>query len=43
MGACIVKTGQCILIGIYDSQKVQPGDATKTVEELADYLLSVGY
>jgi len=42
-GVCCVKTGQCVLIAIYDGKQVSAGDATKTVEELADYLISVGY
>lgn len=43
LGACCVRTEQCVLVGIYDSQETQPGDANKTVEELADYLISAGY
>ncbi len=42
-GLCIVKTGQCILVALYDTSVTQAGDATKVVEDLADYLLSVGY
>lgn len=42
-GLCIVKTGQCILVALYDTSSTQPGEATKVVEDLADYLLSVGY
>ncbi|KAL0075207.1 profilin [Phycomyces blakesleeanus] len=41
-GVCIVKTTQAILIGLYDSN-IQPGECTKIVEGLADYLISVGY
>ncbi|KAI9317459.1 profilin [Dichotomocladium elegans] len=41
-GCCIVKTNQAILIGIY-KEGVQPGQCTKVVENLADYLISVGY
>jgi hypothetical protein len=37
-----VKTKQAILIGVYD-QSTQPGEATKVVEALADYLISVAY
>jgi hypothetical protein len=37
-----VKTKQAILIGVYD-EPVQPGEATKVVEGLADYLISVNY
>lgn len=43
MGACCVKTGQCILVGLYDTNQVQPGEATKVVEDLADYLINAGY
>ncbi|KAH3761674.1 RAB1A, member RAS oncogene family [Pelomyxa schiedti] len=32
----------CILVGIYVEPK-QPGNATKVVEDMADYLLGVGY
>ncbi|CAO3663572.1 unnamed protein product [Umbelopsis vinacea] len=41
-GVVIVKTTQAILIGVYDD-KVTPGNATKVVEGLADYLISVNY
>ncbi|KAI9861958.1 MAG: profilin, required for normal timing of actin polymerization in response to thermal stress [Trichoglossum hirsutum] len=41
-GICIVKTTLAILVSHYP-ETVQPGEATKTVEELADYLISVGY
>ncbi|KAH0564929.1 hypothetical protein GP486_001684 [Trichoglossum hirsutum] len=41
-GLCIVKTTQAILVAHYP-EMVQPGEATKIVEELADYLVSVGY
>lgn len=37
-----VKTKQSILIGMYDDP-IQPGEATKVVETLADYLIGVGY
>jgi hypothetical protein len=37
-----VKTKQAILIGVY-GDPVQPGEATKVVEALADYLISVSY
>jgi profilin len=37
-----VKTKQAVLIGVYD-QATQPGEATKIVEGLADYLISVNY
>lgn len=43
MGACIVKTGQCAIVATFDAGKVAAGDATKTVEDLADYLLGAGY
>ncbi|KAI8066547.1 profilin [Gongronella butleri] len=41
-GACAVKTGQAILIGVY-KEGIQPGSCTKVVEGLADYLISVGF
>lgn len=41
-GVVIVKTKQAILIGVYDAP-VQAGEATKVVEGLADYLISVNY
>ncbi|KAI8975368.1 profilin [Mycotypha africana] len=41
-GVCIVKTGQAILVGTY-KEGIQPGNCTKVVEGLADYLISVGY
>ncbi len=36
------KTQQAILVAHYP-EKVQPGNATTTVEKLADYLIGVGY
>ncbi|KAK3318425.1 profilin, partial [Apodospora peruviana] len=41
-GIIIVKTGQAILIGHY-GENVQAGNATQTVEALADYLVKAGY
>ncbi|KAJ3216729.1 profilin, required for normal timing of actin polymerization in response to thermal stress [Dinochytrium kinnereticum] len=41
-GVVCVKSKQAILIGVY-GEKSQPGEATKIVEALADYLISVGY
>ncbi|MCJ1363129.1 profilin, required for normal timing of actin polymerization in response to thermal stress [Acarospora aff. strigata] len=41
-GIVIVKTTQAILVTHYP-ETVQPGAAAKTVEELGDYLTSVGY
>ncbi|KAI9245506.1 profilin [Helicostylum pulchrum] len=41
-GFCIVKTTQAILVALYDD-KIQPGACNKVVEDLADYLISVGY
>lgn len=43
IGICAVRTEQSILLSLYDAQKCQPGDANKTVEQLADYFISVGY
>ncbi|CAO1630937.1 unnamed protein product [Parajaminaea phylloscopi] len=41
-GVVLVKTNQAVLVGQYASPIV-PGEATKVVEQLADYLLGVGY
>ncbi|KAK0643562.1 profilin [Cercophora newfieldiana] len=41
-GIIIVKTGQAILVGHY-GENVQAGNATQTVEALADYLIKAGY
>jgi len=41
-GIIIVKTGQAILVGHY-GENVQVGNATQTVEALADYLIKAGY
>ncbi|KAK9720931.1 profilin, required for normal timing of actin polymerization in response to thermal stress [Basidiobolus ranarum] len=41
-GVICVKTAQAILICLY-GDGVAPGEATKVVESLADYFISVGY
>ncbi|KAK3307101.1 profilin [Chaetomium strumarium] len=41
-GICVVKTGQAILITHY-GENAQAGNATQTVESLADYLIKHGY
>ncbi|KAJ9632152.1 profilin, required for normal timing of actin polymerization in response to thermal stress [Taxawa tesnikishii (nom. ined.)] len=41
-GIVIVKTTQAILVTHYP-ETVQPGSAANTVEQLGDYLISVGY
>ncbi|KAF2153731.1 profilin [Myriangium duriaei CBS 260.36] len=41
-GIVIVKTVQAILVTHYP-ETVQPGSAANTVEQLADYLIGVGY
>ncbi|GAN01452.1 profilin [Mucor ambiguus] len=41
-GVCIVKTNQAFLVGTY-KEGIQPGNCTKVVEGLADYLISVNY
>ncbi|KAL8849315.1 MAG: hypothetical protein Q9221_005725, partial [Calogaya cf. arnoldii] len=41
-GVVIVKTQQAILVAHYP-ESVQPGSAATTVEQLGDYLISVGY
>jgi profilin len=41
-GIVCVKTKQAVLIGIYDPPTVA-GEATKIVETLADYLISMNF
>lgn len=41
-GVVIVKTTQAMLVTHYP-ESVQPGAAANTVEQLADYLIKVGY
>ncbi|PWN30162.1 Profilin/allergen [Jaminaea rosea] len=41
-GVVLVKTNQAVLVGQYASP-ILPGEATKVVEQLGDYLLGVGY
>lgn len=41
-GVVVVKTKQAILVAHYP-ETVQPGAAATTVEQLGDYLISVGY
>ncbi|KAK6067798.1 profilin [Seiridium cupressi] len=41
-GVVVVKTKQAYLVGHY-GENVQAGNATQTVEALADYLIKVGY
>ena len=41
-GIVIVKTTQAILVTHY-GENVQPGVAANVVEQLGDYLISVGY
>lgn len=41
-GVVIVKTTQALLVTHYP-ETVQPGAAANTVEQLADYLIGVGY
>ncbi|GAA6025626.1 hypothetical protein JCM11491_007149 [Sporobolomyces phaffii] len=41
-GIVVVKTTQAILVAEY-SHPTLPGEATKIVEQLADYLINVGY
>lgn len=41
-GVVIVKTTQAILVTHYP-ESIQPGAAANTVEQLADYLVGVGY
>lgn len=41
-GIVTVKTKQAILVAHYP-ETIQPGEAAKVVEQLADYLIGVGY
>lgn len=41
-GVCWVKTKQAVVVAHYPDT-VQPGEAAKVTEGLADYLISVGY
>ena len=41
-GIVCVKTGQAVIIGVYD-ENIQPGQCTATVEKLGDYLRDQGY
>lgn len=41
-GACIKKTGQALLFGIYE-EPVTPGQCNMVVEKLGDYLVDQGY
>ena len=41
-GICVVVTTQAVLIGTYNDD-IQPGECTVAVENLADYLIGVGY
>jgi len=41
-GVVTVKTGQSVLIGVYN-ETIQPGNAATAVEKLADYLIGAGY
>ncbi|KAK4146861.1 Profilin/allergen [Dichotomopilus funicola] len=41
-GVCIAKTKQAIIIG-HHGETIQAGNATQTVEALADYLIGQGY
>lgn len=42
IGVCIAKSKQAILIG-HHPEHAQAGNATQTVQALADYLVGVGY
>jgi len=42
-GVVTVKTGKAVLVGVYDKEGIQPGNAVNTVEKLADYLIENGY
>jgi len=34
-----LKTGQAVIVGVYDKEGIQPGNAANTVEKQADYLI----
>ena len=42
-GAVLAKTGQCVLMGFFEGERHLMPNAFKVVEDLADYLRSVGY
>ncbi|KNC82797.1 profilin-2 [Sphaeroforma arctica JP610] len=42
-GCFVIKTGQCVLIAVYEGSNIQPRQAATVVEKLADYLIEVGY
>jgi hypothetical protein len=49
-GACVARTGKCLLLGIFDSSQLManqvpqnPGECNKRVEMLAQELLKIGY
>ncbi|CAH1245394.1 PFN4 [Branchiostoma lanceolatum] len=41
-GACIFKTKQCLIFGIY-TEGMQAGNCNNVVEKLGDYLIGSGY
>lgn len=40
-GIIVAKSTQALVIGLYDNNDVQPGDASKVVEGIGEYLKSV--
>ncbi|KAJ2895459.1 profilin [Zalerion maritima] len=43
IGACIGKAKQCIVVGYYDGNIAQPGNANQAVQALVEYLAKAGY
>uniref|UniRef100_A0A7S4NSJ5 Profilin n=1 Tax=Paramoeba aestuarina TaxID=180227 RepID=A0A7S4NSJ5_9EUKA len=41
-GVVCCKTGQCLIIAMYD-ENIQPGQCTNVTEKLSDYLREAGY
>ncbi|KAK9895434.1 Profilin/allergen [Cystobasidium minutum MCA 4210] len=41
-GICVTKSGKAILVGEY-KEPIMPADANKVVEDMAAYLVSVGF
>lgn len=41
-GICVTKSGKAILVGVY-KEGTQPAEANKVVEDMAAYLVSVGF
>lgn len=42
-GAVLAKTAQTVIIGVFEGESQQPGNASNDVLNLADYLSGAGY